>query len=47
MDNLPNDIQNQIYKNIHEINFNKTLRLIKRIKTDWHDEHYFFRAGNE
>jgi len=34
MGNLPEGIQNQLYKNLHEINFNKTLRLIKRIKTE-------------
>ena len=34
MDNLPDGIQNQTYMNLHEMKFNKTLRLIKRIKTE-------------
>ena len=37
MGNLPGDIQNKIYKNLHEINFNKTLKLIKRIKSEGND----------
>ena len=34
MDNLPGDIQNKMYKDLHEINFNKSLKLIKRIKSE-------------
>ena len=46
MDNLPGDMQNKIYKNLHQINFNKALTLIKRIKSEGNERDIIELAMN-